>query len=143
MSLDTVLKRARKRQAEQFTDRANVGRPIGEMVFNPVTGQTTQPVEIRYTSIPCKVKTTSQVGFDVAAGQTDIRLNTREVEFPLEMFGVATSFAEDDVVEIVASTYNAVGVGEKFRVTDIDRRTWQACRRTAVEETSVPISWEV
>lgn len=138
MSLDSVLKRARNRQAVQFTDRATVVRPVGEITYDPVSGESVLPTEVIYADLPCKVKTTSQVGFDVQAGQTSVRLNSREIELPLE-----TDLAEDDIVVITASRYNPADVGQRYRVTDIDRRTWQACRRAAIEESTAPILWEV
>lgn len=141
VSLDSVLKRARKRQSAQFTDTATVRRPVGEVVFDPETEQSVQPFESRYVGIPCKVKTTTQVGFDTNAAQTSVRVISREIEFPLEFEGADSSFAEDDVVEITASTYNS-DIGQEFRISDIDRRTWQACRRVFIEESTAPILWE-
>lgn len=136
MSLDSVLRRARKRQAAQFTDTAMVVRPVGEITYDPDTGESVQQVETLHASIECKVKAISQVGFDVPAGQTSVRLLAREIEFP-----VGTDLAEDDVVKVTASVFNPTDVGVSFRVTDVDRRTWQACRRVSVEESTAPILW--
>lgn len=136
MSLDSVLKRARKRQAVQFTDVAAVLRPVGEIYYDPASGQSVQPTVTLHASLECKVKTQSQVGFDVQAGQTAVRLNSREVEFP-----IGTDLAEDDVIVILASKYSPADIGQRYRVTDLDRRTWQACRRAAVEESTAPILW--
>lgn len=136
MSLDSVLKRARNRQAAQFTDTAAVLRPVGEITYDPNTGESVQPTDLVYASIECKVKTTSQVGFDVQAGQTAVHMNSREVEFP-----IGTDLAEDDIVVVQSSLYSPRDVGQRYRVTDVDRRTWQVCRRVAVEESTAPILW--
>ena len=142
MSARSAILWARKRQAQQFTDRATVSRPVGEVTFDPNTGISAQDYSTRYTSIPCKVKTASLQGYDVQAAEAPVRLISREIEFPLEFSNAATSFALDDVVTLTDSEFNLSMIGEQYRVTDIDRRTWQVCHRVSVQEASVPEVWE-
>ena len=138
MSVDSVLRRARKRQAVQFTDRATISRPVGEVIFNPETGASSQSYWTAYSGLPCKVKSVGLTGYDVGAGQTEVRIIAREIEFDLEKAGATVQPAVDDVVTITASTYNPPSIGQQYRITDIDRRTWQVCRRVTAEEVSVP-----
>src|SRR5690606_24495253 len=83
VSVESTLAWARNRQAAQFTDRATVSRPTGDPEFDPDTETSVQPHDTLYTALPCKVKTVSQVGHDVEAAAAELRLITREIEFPL------------------------------------------------------------
>jgi hypothetical protein len=138
VSIETVIDRARRRQAVQLTQRATIVRPTGPPTFDSETRESVQPVTTLHTDLPCKVTNNDRAGLDVAVGETEIRVTDREIKFP-----VGTVVAEGDLVTITAGTYNTVDIGVTYRITDIDRREWQVARRCVIEEVAVPRLWEV
>lgn len=132
MSIDTAIRRFRRRQEAQFTQRATIQRPVGEPVYDPEAQVSAQPVETVDTDVPCKITSGETQGSDVAAGQTSVRVTELVVKFP-----VATDARRDDIVTISDSLYDEPDIGRQYRITDVDRREWQIARRCAIEETSV------
>jgi hypothetical protein len=137
VSIATALTRFRAKQAEQFSQTCTVHRPVGEMTYDPDAQESTQPTELLYTGLPCKVTSNERAGSDVDAGETEVRLVDMMVKFPID-----TDVAMNDVVTITASTYHPLSVGKQYRILDVDDREWQISRRCTIEETLVPMSWE-
>lgn len=137
MSIESALARFRKRQAAQFTQTADIDRPIGEAEFDPTTGFTTQPVLRIRSGIGCKLTSNARQGEDVQAGETEVRLVDHTIKFD-----VGIDIEKDDLVTITNSKFNTADIGVQYRVTDVDRREWQISRRCVVEETLVPMMWE-
>lgn len=137
MSIESALRRFRRKQADQFTQTANIDRPVGEMTYDPDLGTSVQQVVRRYTAVPCKVTANERQGLDVQVAETKVRIVDHTVKF-----GVDTDVAMDDLVTITSSTFSPLDVDRQYRITDIDRREWQVSRRCVVEEVMVPMLWE-
>lgn len=133
MSVDSAITRFRRRQAAQFSDRATIRRPVGEMGFDEDTGLASQEYETVGTNRPCKVVRDDRAGRNVNAGETTLLVSSRLVRFPPE-----EDAEVNDVVTITSSTYNPTDVGRSWRVADIERHTWQIARSCYVEETLAP-----
>lgn len=135
MSIATAITRFRLRQAEQFTQKATVRRPLGQMVYDAELGEDVQFVAVLHVDAPCKVTALSDTskGRDVQAGETKVRLADGEIKFH-----VGLDVAVDDLVEITGSLYHPLSVGKHYRVTDVDEREWQIAHKCVIEETIVP-----
>lgn len=134
MSIDTAIRRFRERQAAQFTDFATIRRPVGEPTFDEDTGLATQEYETVGTLRPCKLTAHDPASRKVPAGETQLRVVTLQLKFPVE-----EDVQPDDIATITASTYNPTDVGKSYRIVSVDPRTWQISRLCEIEETLVPL----
>lgn len=133
MSIESAVTRFRAKQAEQFSQTADIYRPVGEPTFTPEDGYA-QPVVTVTAGVACKVTSNERQGQDVQAGETEVRLLDHTIKFPVD-----TPVEVNDIVEVTASTYNPLDTGITYRITDVDRREWQISRRCVIEEVIVPL----
>jgi hypothetical protein len=133
MSVDAAVTRFRRRQAAQFTDRATIRRPVGEMTFDESTGLASQEYETVGTNRPCKFVRDDRAGRDVTAGDTTVLVASIVCRFPVE-----EDVELHDVLTVTASAYNPTDVGRSWRVADLERHTWQIARNCVVEEIVAP-----
>lgn len=132
MTIETAIARFRAKQAEQFSDEATVARQDGELTTNSTTGEVSREFDEVYDG-PCKIRPADRTGRDVEAGETELRLVTMIGKFPVD-----SDIRRDDIVTVVASTYDAGMVDRQYRVTDAPGDGWQIARVVYLEETVVP-----
>lgn len=132
MSIATAIARFRSKQAEQFTERATIHRPVGELATDPETGAVTQTYDSR-TGRPCKIRPAERTGRDAVAGETDLRIIEMDGKFPVD-----EDIRKDDIVEVTRSQFDASMPGRQYRVTQAAADGWQIARVVGLEETLVP-----
>lgn len=102
----------RRRERALMTSTGTVVRDDGEPVYDPVTGDFSQPVTTVYEG-DMLVRMAAWEGSDVAAGQTEIRTRPWRLKLPHD----AVQLRKDDRVTIGVSD-NPGLIGRTFRVTD-------------------------
>lgn len=132
MTIDSAITRFRAKQAEQFTETVTVLRPVGELEWDPDTGDVDQDYDDVYDG-PCKIRPTDRSGLDTPAGETEIQRLDEEGKFPVD-----TDVRRDDIVLVTASLYDAGMVNATYRVTTVPKDGWQIARVTTLEQITVP-----
>lgn len=139
MSIATAVARFREKQAEQFSDTANVVRPVGEPDFDPDTEQYTQDAVTIYSDEPCKIRPASVRGeHRDEIGETNVGTPDYDGKF-----AVNADFQRGDVVTVTASLYDSSMVGKTFTVKQAPADAWQIARVVTLEEYLPPLLNEV
>lgn len=133
MSISTAIARFRARQAEQFSDTANVLRQVGELETDPDTGAVTRNLTTVHAGEPCKIRPSGRTGSDIQAGETELRRIGMEGKFTVDL-----DIRKDDIVKVTASRFDASMVDRTYRVTEHQADGWQIARVLDLEEILVP-----
>lgn len=116
---------------ELMTDRAEVGRPTGRTVTDPVTGEVApELVPVPFGSEPlhpCKVQTTVAQAASPEAGGHAFTVEQLQMHFP-----VASLLQSGDVVTIRGAD-DPQNDGLVFRLVELARGTYRTARRWNVE----------
>lgn len=131
MTVDSIISRFRRRQADLFRDEGTLTRPatIGAGSLNTTTGVLTSTAATTIYDGPCLLRAFAWEGTDVEFGAIEVRLRRVRAKFPVD-----TDAQIDDIFVASASTYDPSLIGISFRVTDAFRDGWQIARVCILEE---------
>lgn len=128
MSVRGALRRGRAAHERLMLDQCEITRAGGEPVFDPETGQYTDPPPITVYSGRCRAKPWT-AAFDMAAGEQEIVLRRYIVMLPQD------SSAEVNVGDTFTTTSSSDEwlVGEPLAVVGVEFATARTARRITVE----------
>jgi hypothetical protein len=129
VTLDSMVARSRRRQADLFRDEGTLSRLATTGSLNPTTGVWTPGATTVIYTGACLLRAFTWEGTDVQFGDIEVRLRRVRAKFPVD-----TDVQIDDVFVASASTYDESLVGISFRVTDAFRDGWQISRVCIMEE---------
>lgn len=129
MTVDSLVARMRRRQADVFRDEATVSRPVAGGSLNASTKVWTPTTATVVYSGACLLRAFTWEGTSRGYGDEQVRLRRLRAKFPVD-----TDVDFDDIVVPTASTYDESLIDVGFRVTDFFRDGWQIARVCILEE---------
>lgn len=132
MSVESAIRRFRRKQIRQASDTVTVARPTGDPVTNSETGAVTQPSTEVYAG-KAKIRPAGQAGRDVETGETELRRIVSVAKFPPD-----TDIHKDDIITVTASRFDATMVGRQYRAVEHPGDGWQIAKTVLIEEVLVP-----
>lgn len=130
MSAQTALLAGRAAAEAMMLDACTITRAgTGGPVFDPDTGEYTEPTPTTVYSGACKVQARTSVSTSAVGGEL-LTMMQVEVHVPMSVTGVQVN----DVVTITASVNDAALVDRGYRVTDDPAKSFATARRLRCEE---------
>lgn len=131
MTVRGVLAQGRTRHESLMLDQCEITRPGGEPVFDPSTGEYTEPPDITIYSGKCRIKP-QYAASETQAGEKEVVLRRYELQLP---FTASEPVDIDDMARITVSDDTWL-VDRPMPVTAVEVATARTARHLTIRDQS-------
>lgn len=127
VTADWVLERGRAAAEELMSDTIRVER-LGGLVTDPETGNVTPGRELVYEG-RCKIQSSTTMAENPEAGGQVFTVERTKLHFPALTSGLEVGL----VGTVLSAPHQPLLVGNEYRLTEPDLKSWQTAQRWSVE----------